>query len=69
MSYQRRKLLKALRKRGIVVDREGARHTIVARADGTVAAVPRHTQINRVTAKSIAQQFEIDWKTFEREIT
>jgi hypothetical protein len=68
LSYARRKILKALRAHGIVVEREGSRHTIVTSPDGRKTAVPRHPQINRLTARGIAARFDLDWQSFEREI-
>ena len=68
MSYARRKVLKALAKRGIVVLREGSRHTIVGRPGQRGEPVPRHAEINRATTRRIARNLGLDWDDFEGEI-
>ena len=68
MSYARRKVLKALADRGIVVLREGSRHTIVGRVGDRGEPVPRHKEINRVTTRRIARNLGIDWDSFEADI-
>jgi predicted RNA binding protein YcfA (HicA-like mRNA interferase family) len=68
MSYSRRKILRALAARGIVVEREGANHTIVVSPAGRRTAVARHSQINRLTARSIAKQLQLDWKSLESDL-
>ncbi|MEQ8848624.1 type II toxin-antitoxin system HicA family toxin [Botrimarina sp.] len=69
MSYQRRKILKALKKLGFDVIREGGKHTIFANAQDDRIAVPRHNEIKRGTARGIAADAGADWSDFEREIT
>jgi len=68
MSYKRRKLLQALFDRGFQVIREGASHTIVGREGSRSEPVPRHKEINRITARKIAANLDIDWDEFERDI-
>ena len=69
MSFDRRKVLKALRERGFEVVREGGRHTIVGRRDGARIAVPRHRELNRLTVRGIAEDAGADWETFKREVS
>ena len=68
MSFQRRKILRALAARGYRIVREGAAHTIVGDGAGRTAPVPRHRQINRITARKIASELEIDPEEFFREV-
>lgn len=68
MSYDRRNLMQALLLRGFTVLREGGSHTIVGKADGRPEPVPRHREINRITARKIAKNLGIEWDEFEREI-
>ena len=68
MSYARRKVLKAPANRGIVVLREGSRHTIVGRAGERGEPVPRHVEINRITMRRIVRNLGIDWESFEADI-
>lgn len=60
--------MQALETRGILVIREGGSHTIVGRPGGRPEPVPRHREINRITARKIAKNLEIPWDTFEQEI-
>lgn len=69
MSYERRKVMKALRSRGFEIDREGSRHTIVKRADGTQIAVPQHKELNRLTVRGMADDAGVDWESFKRELS
>jgi predicted RNA binding protein YcfA (HicA-like mRNA interferase family) len=70
MSFQTRKVLKALLRRGFRVLREGANHTIVRRdADGVQIAVPRHREIKRPTARGMAMDAKVDWDEFKREVS
>lgn len=68
MSYPRRKVLKALADRGIVVIREGSRHTIVGKPGERGEPVPRHDEINRITMRRIAKNLGLDWDSLESEI-
>jgi hypothetical protein len=68
MAYRRQKIMKAPAKRGIVVIREGSRHTIVGRPGGRGEPVPRHSEINRLTMRRIAKNLGIDWDNFVAEI-
>ncbi len=68
MSFDRRKFLHALAERGIVIFREGADHTIVRGPGTRPEPVPRHRQLNRITAKRIIRNLGLDWDTFERDI-
>ena len=55
MSYQRRKVLKALADRGFGVIREGSRHTIVGKQGTQGEPIPRHNEINRITMRRITR--------------
>ncbi len=68
MSFQRRKILRVLRDRDFVIIREGKNHTILKDDDGNLAILPRHTRINRLTARSIATSAKIPWAKFIREV-
>lgn len=69
MSYQRRKIVHALVSRGFFVHREGGAHTIYRGRAGEQCPVPRHNDIKRPTARSIAKQARVPWSDFEREIS
>jgi predicted RNA binding protein YcfA (HicA-like mRNA interferase family) len=70
MSFQARKVLRALARHGFVVLREGANHTIVRReSDGVQIAIPRHREIKRGTARGIAIDAKVEWEQFRREVT
>lgn len=69
MSYKRRKVMKALAKRGFTVLREGSKHTIVSNDAGLCEPVPRHGDVNRFTMRKIAKNLGIDWAEIESEIT
>lgn len=60
--------MKALAARGFEVLREGSSHTIVGKAGERGEPVPRHKEINRVTARKIAKNLGIEWEAFEQEI-
>jgi hypothetical protein len=68
MSFQRRKILRALSTFGCRIVREGAEHTIVEDAAGRTSALPRHRKINRRTARRIAKDLELDIEAFLREV-
>ena len=68
MSYNRRKVLSALRRRGVTVLREGGRHTLVGSADGKQSSVPRHNELARGTVRGIAEQLGIDWETLKKDL-
>jgi mRNA interferase HicA len=68
MSFQRRKILRFLTRRGCKIIREGGEHTILGDAAGHTTALPRHRQVDRNTAKSIAKDMEIDVDLFLREV-
>jgi predicted RNA binding protein YcfA (HicA-like mRNA interferase family) len=69
MSFRRRKVVQSLVGRGFVVHREGGGHTIFRGPAGQQCPVPRHNEIKRGTARSIATQARIPWSEFEREIS
>lgn len=68
MSFQLRKILRALSARGYRIVREGAEHTILGDASGRTVAVPRHRKVNRNTARQIAKDLDLDVNDFLREI-
>lgn len=68
MSYNRRKFLAALQDAGVVLVREGGGHSIVKGPGGRQTAVPRHGDINRVTARKIAKQLGMDWSRLEKDL-
>jgi hypothetical protein len=67
MSFQLRKILRALSAHGCRILREGAEHTIVGDDEGRTTAVPRHRQIERSTAR-IAKDLDLDVDDFLREV-
>ena len=68
MSFQRRKIIRALLGRDFSIVREGKNHTILKDTRGNVAVLPRHTRVNRLTARSIARSARIAWPDFVREV-
>lgn len=69
MSFKREKVLRALLKRGFAVLREGAGHTIVRDAAGRQVAVPRHKELNRNTVRGMADDAEVPWVEFRRDVS
>jgi predicted RNA binding protein YcfA (HicA-like mRNA interferase family) len=69
MSYKRRKVLRALNRRGFIVAREGGEHTIVRDSAGRQIAVPRHSELNRRTVRGMAQDAEVPWEEFRKEVS
>jgi predicted RNA binding protein YcfA (HicA-like mRNA interferase family) len=70
MSFQTRKVLRALMRRGFRVLRQGSNHTIVQRdSDGVQIVVPRHREVKRGTARGIAMDAKADWDEFRREVS
>lgn len=68
MSYDRRKFMQALAERGFIVLREGSNHTIIGKPGGRPEPVPRHREVNRITARKIAKNLGVEWGAFEKEI-
>jgi predicted RNA binding protein YcfA (HicA-like mRNA interferase family) len=70
MSFQLRKVLRALANRGFYVLREGSNHTILRRdSDGVQIAIPRHRELNRGTVRGMAVDAKADWEKFQQEIS
>lgn len=70
MSFKSRKVLRAFRRHGFVVLREGSSHTIIRReSDGVQIAVPRHPELKRNTVRGMAMDARIDWDEFKREVS
>jgi predicted RNA binding protein YcfA (HicA-like mRNA interferase family) len=70
MSFQQRKVIRALISHGFYVLREGANHTILRRdSDGVQIAVPRHRELQRGTVKGMAQDAKVDWQQFRGEVS
>lgn len=68
MSYQRRKILQTLARRGATIVRDTGPHTVVAMPHGRHSAVPRHREIERGTARKIARQLGLEIDGFLQEI-
>ncbi|MDE0689427.1 MAG: type II toxin-antitoxin system HicA family toxin [Candidatus Poribacteria bacterium] len=57
---KRRQLIKHLQRHGCNLLREGKKHSWWGNPElGTFAAVPRHTEINNITAQKICKELEI----------
>jgi len=57
---KRTELLKHLLKNGCILEREGRKHTLFFNpASGKSATVPRHREINTLTAKGICRDLTI----------
>jgi len=70
MSFQSRKVLRALQRHGFYVLREGANHTIMRRdSDGVQIAVPRHREIKRGTVRGMAMDAKVQWEQFREDVT
>ena len=69
MSFQRRKVLGALLRRGMRVVRETGPHSILEGDDGRMAVLPHGKQIKRGTARNIARTARIDWEEFRAEVS
>ena len=70
MSFQNRKVLRALLRHGFYVLREGSNHTILRRdADGVQIAIPRHRELQRGTVRGMAVDAKVDWEQFRREVS
>ncbi len=69
MSFKRKKVLRALQQRGFVVLREGAEHTILRDPNGRQIAVPRHKELNRYTVRGMAQDAEVAWEEFQKDVS
>ena len=67
MSYKRRKFW-ALQGAGARMVREGGGHTIVQGPNGKQSAIPRHSDVNRITARKIAKQLGVDWSQIEKDL-
>lgn len=60
--------MQALLEKGFTVLREGSNHTIVTKPGFRREPIPRHREINRITARKIAKNLNLDWDSFEQEI-
>ena len=70
MSFQTRKVMRALQIRGFYVLREGANHTILRRdSDGAQIAVPRHRELKRGTVRGMAMDAKVDWEVFRQDVS
>ena len=70
MSFQTRKVLRALFDHGFRVLREGSNHTILRRdADGAQIAVPRHRDLKRGTVRGMALDAKVDWEIFRQDVS
>jgi predicted RNA binding protein YcfA (HicA-like mRNA interferase family) len=68
MSFKRKKVLRALHRRGFVVLREGAEHTILRDHKGRQISVPRNRELNRYTVRGMAQDAEVSWEEFQKDV-
>jgi predicted RNA binding protein YcfA (HicA-like mRNA interferase family) len=57
---KRRDLERLLAENGCVKVRDKGKHTIWENSHGDTAAVPRHTEINKYTARGICRDLGID---------
>ena len=69
MSFQRRKVIGALLRKGMRVVRERGPHTMLAGEGDRFAVVPHGNQIKRGTARNIARTAKIDWDEFRAEVS
>ena len=53
---KRRDLIKEIEKAGFILERHGAEHDIYLRKDDEKIEVPRHKEINEITAKKILKK-------------
>lgn len=60
MSFQRRKVLQILLRNGVVILREGGNHTILRGPTGRQSSLGRHGELNRITARKIIKQLDLD---------
>jgi predicted RNA binding protein YcfA (HicA-like mRNA interferase family) len=68
VSFKRQKVLAALLRAGLIVLRDTGPHTMVGRAGGVRASVPRHRELDRRTVRAIAEQLGLDWDRFEKDV-
>lgn len=48
--------------------REGGRHTVMRGLDGVQIVIPRHRELNRFTVRGIAEDADVDWDEFRKDI-
>lgn len=68
MSYNRRKIMRALSKHGVVIIREGGEHTVIRSLTGRQSTIPRHPRVDRHTTRGIVKQLGLDWQTIQKDI-
>jgi predicted RNA binding protein YcfA (HicA-like mRNA interferase family) len=69
MSDNRRTVLAALARYGVVVLREGGSHTVIGAPGGRQSALPRHADLNRITVRKIVKQLGLDWQEIEKDVS
>ncbi|HEY3245018.1 MAG TPA: type II toxin-antitoxin system HicA family toxin [Phycisphaerae bacterium] len=69
MSYNRRKVLRALSRRGVVLLREGREHTVMISEAGRQSTLPRHRDLDGRTVRAIVKQLGLDWREIEKDLT
>lgn len=69
MSFQRRKILSLLVRKGMRVVRERGPHSFWEGHDGRFAVLPHGNQIKRGIARNIARTAKIDWDEFRSEVS
>ncbi|MCX6560787.1 MAG: type II toxin-antitoxin system HicA family toxin [Candidatus Aminicenantes bacterium] len=58
---KRKALLKHLEKRGCLLLREGANHSVFINGNNNkISTVPRHSEINEILARKICKDLEIE---------
>jgi predicted RNA binding protein YcfA (HicA-like mRNA interferase family) len=56
---RRSEFIRYLKKQGCTIDESGGSHAEILSAEGKVASLPRHTEIQNGTAWAICKQLEI----------
>jgi hypothetical protein len=68
MSFKRTKVLRAFSAQGVRFLREGSKHTVVIAPTGKRTTLPRHAELDRISARKIARQLGLDLEQFERDV-
>ena len=68
MSYELRKIMRALFRKGVVIVREGGGHTIIRSQNGRQTSVPRHKSVRRSTTRKIVKELGLKWEEVERDM-
>ena len=68
MSFKRTKVLRAFAAQGARVLREGAKHTTIVSVAGKRTSLPRHSELDRITVRKVAQQLGLDLARFDEDV-